>query len=169
MNRLKFRDKTNGFTFIEVILSVLIISLISISMSQWFSQILHSSNNIYNRTINSKNLIFIRNILKKELSQIKPPWWIGENNFTIEEENYTFNWHDGEENELLILQSDSTGISINIQKNDIIINKAYIPNIEILDIQLIVTENKNSIGYIFNILIDGVEKKIYLPKAVYPL
>ena len=85
MNFMKYKMKTNkrhiaanGFTLIETLIAITLVSLISITVLMVFSDTIRFTNKIRDLNRWNRELIKLENILRKSVGEIQIPFWISD-------------------------------------------------------------------------------------------
>lgn len=73
---MKIPDKNGGFTFIEVIIAMLIFSIVSIPVFTVFSRIIRVTEKIKTTNRYTQKLISLDDFLKNVVSEIQFPFWM---------------------------------------------------------------------------------------------
>jgi len=73
---MKIPDKSGGFTFVEIIITMLIFSIVSIPVFTVFSRIIHVTEKIKTANRHTWEIISLDDFLKNAVSEIRFPFWM---------------------------------------------------------------------------------------------
>lgn len=73
---MKISDESGGFTFIEVIITMLIFSIVSIPVFTVFSRIIHVTEKIKTANRYTREIISLDDFLNNAVSEIQFPFWM---------------------------------------------------------------------------------------------
>lgn len=116
---IKKFSNSDGYTFIELFMTILIIALIS-------SVIYTNSSTITDSMIKSKNhlaskydLIRLKLILGEETQKITPPWFMKEHKIINNGNSVDIYYYNGNKDDYIRILSSENGISILINESEI--------------------------------------------------
>ena len=108
-----FQNKASGFSYIEAIVSLLIISLVAVMIASVYSVSIKALTNTRQKLKNSINHLKVDEEIREFISSVDYPFWIKEYKMNFSENAITVEYHKGIEgcttkefNEVKIIECD---------------------------------------------------------------
>ena len=114
----KKSKKDEGFTYIELLIAIIIMSLVLIGVSQG----LLTGNRVLEKTTvsssTSGSILQLDTLIRKNVSRIYFPFWWGDINITESADNIEIPFYEGNENTFLIFGFENNYLNMAVKKPD---------------------------------------------------
>ena len=92
-----------GFTLIEVLVSVVVLSVVSASVYMSFSAIIKLIHIVPKAAEKNQKLLVLDTILRGQLGKVRFPFWIPEYDFTLDSEEAVLPYYEGQKDKYLYI------------------------------------------------------------------
>jgi prepilin-type N-terminal cleavage/methylation domain-containing protein len=106
------KKKDSGFTLVETLIAITLISLIGIPVFMVFSETLGFTDKIKDLNRWNKELIQLENVLRQSVSEVKVPFWISDIELTEEAGVMSVPYWDGNADSFLEIEIEDTILKI---------------------------------------------------------
>ena len=144
----KFCSDEGGLTYVDILIYMAVILILSIPAYQLISRTLKGYESYRNRAEISRNKILLYASLRHELAMISPPWWAPLEEAVKDSEGYSFSWYDGDEDNTLILKNGDKGFYIITLIEDDTETRCYIPGYSLENLEIYTSPDEISSGWL---------------------
>jgi hypothetical protein len=114
-----FKRRTEGFTFIEVIVSITVLMIIGFSLWASFNSAVMVSLKIPGLSRDISDLVMLDGFVRGAINQVKPPFWIGELELDLKAEPVVIPYYNGYKDNTITFEFRDKLLTVTIEETSL--------------------------------------------------